>query len=150
MQICIEDIAHALSHICRFTGHSKKHYSVAQHCVHTSYLVPPEHALAALLHDAPEAYINDIAKPLKMLLPDYQVIEDHVENAVFDAFSLPLPLPACVKHADLRMLIAEQKDIMGCAGLPWADVEPLDFVIAPLLSVEAKSLFLQRYGELIE
>lgn len=75
--ICIEDIAHALSHICRFGGHAREFYSVAQHCCLVSYLAPAEWRLAALMHDATEAYLGDVIKPLKNILNGKQANSAH-------------------------------------------------------------------------
>jgi len=115
----VVDISHALAHQCRFTGHTRRFYSVAEHSVHCSYLVPPEDALAALLHDAAEAYIGDVSKPLKSMLPDYQALEKRVEAAVFAHFGLPAVLPDSVKRADMEMLRAEQIRSM-CNEDEWA------------------------------
>lgn len=148
-QICIEDIAHALSNICRFTGHTKFFYSVAQHSIFTSYIVPKPHKLAALLHDAAEAYINDIAKPLKQILPDYAAIEERVERVIFAKFGVPYPLPDCVKRADLVMLATEQRDVLANGGEPWlADVEPDKYIINEWSNSFSHRTFINRYHEL--
>ena len=115
----IEDIAHALSHICRFTGHTKHFYSVAQHSYLCATLVPPEHALEALLHDAAEAYIGDVSSPLKAQLPGYQAIEAKLEQAIRQRFGLPAQKTPWVKEADLQMLAAEKAHLMPQFDEPW-------------------------------
>lgn len=87
--ICIEDIAHALSRQPRFGGHLQIDYSVAEHCIKAYYASPKQYAKYALLHDASEAYMCDIPRPLKMLLPDYKKIEERVMLVIARAFNLP-------------------------------------------------------------
>lgn len=149
--VLVDDIAHALSMQCRFTGHTERFYSVAEHSVHCSYIVPPEDALAALMHDAAEAFIGDIAKPLKMLLPDYQRIEKQVERAVFNKLEIQYPFPDSVKKADVEMLFVEQRDAMLSKDL-WASTEGVGMPDVKLHfwdPSEAKTQFLLRYQQLI-
>lgn len=146
----INDIAHALSNACRFAGHCVEHYSVAQHSVMVSKIVPPEHAFAGLMHDAAEFVLGDVAKPLKLLLPDYQRIEKIVEAEIFARFGLPPRLPAAVKLADMVMLATEQRDLMFRVD-PWKCIEgvtPLAKKIVPFTARAARAIFLERFYEL--
>ena len=146
----IGDIARGLSHICRFAGQCDRFYSVAEHSVYVSQLVPAEHAFAALMHDAPEAFVGDMTKPLKSMCADYQAVEKVVEAAVLGRFGLSLPLHPSVKEADIVMLATEQAQIMRnrddweyTRGRTVADVS-----IACLVPDEAMRFFLARFDEL--
>lgn len=148
--LTIEDIAHGLSHICRFAGHSRHYYSVAQHSVLVADSLPREHAYAGLMHDAAEALIGDVAKPLKDLLPDYRAIEKRIEAAVFARFGVPFPLPPEVKQMDVVMLATEQRALMRNRD-DWnytRGMVPLDIEIPEMGPAQAKVLFLRRYAEL--
>lgn len=148
-RICIEDIAHALAHICRFTGHTRDFYSVAQHSVLVSYAVPEAFAFQGLMHDAHEAYVGDLAAPLKMLLPEYRAVEKRVEGHVRRAFGLPAELDPSVKHADLQLLATEQRDLMPLADAHvWTSlqgIEPLQYGINALPPMRAYALFMDRF-----
>ncbi|MCW9548062.1 HD domain-containing protein [Klebsiella oxytoca] len=150
--IVIEDIAHALSNICRFAGHLSSFYSVAQHSVYTSFLVPKSQALEALLHDASEAYCVDIPAPLKRLLPDYRRIENRVDAAIREKFMLPISHDPQVKQADLIMLATERRDLGIDDGTPWPcldTITPTDqFKIEPMPPKHAEIMFLARFSDL--
>lgn len=109
--VLIGDIAHALSMQCRFAGQCSRFYSVAEHSVHVSRLVPPEHQLAGLLHDATEAYLHDLTRPLKQLLPEYRVLEDRNWFVISAKFGLDYDLPQCVKDADATMVFVERRHL---------------------------------------
>lgn len=144
----IGDIARGLSHICRFGGQCPRFYSVAEHSVYVSQIVPAEHALAGLLHDAAEAFVGDMPKPLKVMCPDYVAIEKRIERAVLDRFGLLLPLDPSIKEADIRMLATEQEQLMSNSD-QWdytrgrAVVEGLDIV--GLKPNDAFNLFIDRF-----
>jgi hypothetical protein len=139
--IRIEDIAHALSNQCRFAGHASKFYSVAEHSVHVSKLSAPEDALWGLLHDASEAYLVDLPRPLK-LLPEfapYREAEHRLQRAVAARFGLPPDQPASVTEADDTMLWIEAHSLLG--SMPFEavrDTRPPFEISAPLLPVEAE------------
>lgn len=149
--IRIEDIAHALSNICRFTGHTKSFYSVAQHSVLVSQHVPDEHKLAALLHDAPEAYINDMSRPIKYMrgLEGYRHVEASVWNRISLKFGVPYYAHECIKEADDRMLFTEKRDLLPPLEWDW-HCEPYADEIVPQTPEEAKRKFLVMYYGLIE
>lgn len=148
-----EDIAHALSNVCRFTGHCREFYSVAQHCVMASENVALKNALWALLHDASEAYICDISRPLK-IQPEfefYREIENDIMTAICQAAGLPEDMPDEVKLIDRVLLKTEARDL-GLLTPDWmapewgmADVEYLPEKIEPWSPKEAKQRFLDRF-----
>jgi 5'-deoxynucleotidase YfbR-like HD superfamily hydrolase len=107
-EIDIVDIAHALSMQCRYSGHTKRFYSVAEHSVHISNSVSPENALWGLLHDASEAYLVDIPRPLKPYLPQYKEAETRCMMAIAKRVGLSWPEPAEVKEMDTRILFNER------------------------------------------
>lgn len=136
--IVIEDIAHALSQQCRFTGHTQEFSSVAEHCVRVSWLVPANLALEALLHDASEAYLSDIARPVKKapgFAETYLKYEAQLERAIATRFGLPErdEMHPEIKKADQYALEAEVatfchrdfkiamgvSDTLDAQGRPW-------------------------------
>jgi len=144
-EICIEDIAHALSNICRFTGHCSQFYSVAQHSVYVSSRVSKENALWGLLHDASEAYLNDIAKPVKHSneFIQYRQAEKRLMVVIAKKFGLPIEQPDEVSEMDTILLVTEARDL-GLFTPEWglSSVEPLKVKIQPQQPKQAKQSFL--------
>jgi hypothetical protein len=145
----ILDIAHALALQCRFNGHCSRFYSVAQHSVIVSTVVPEEHALQGLLHDAAEAFVGDLVRPIKRGLQAFSDVEDAVHAACMKAFDLPCDLAEEVRAADDAVLVTEMRDLMP----PYArglDVQamPLPGHIVPVGPEEAERMFLARFAEL--
>ena len=146
----IDDIAHALSMICRFTGHVSRFYSVALHSVLVADHLPPNLAYAGLMHDAAEAFIGDMSKPLKQGDAFYRDVEHRVEAAIFARFGVPQPMPPEVKEMDIVMLATEQRHLMRNSD-DWAYVSgriALDIDIPDLGPGEAKALFLDAFERL--
>ncbi len=153
--ICTEDIAHALSLTCRFAGHTRQFYSVAQHSLLVSRLVPSYYKLSALLHDAAEAYLVDIPTPLKSLLSGYSNLEKYILRAIREKYNLPEDMDYeeknIIKHADMVAIAVEKRDLMKSSGvcdrvlwnhvLPTADNRIKDITIAPMSCWDSEVCF---------
>lgn len=110
-KIFIEDIAHALSMQCRFSGHSRFFYSVAEHSVECCKLAS-DFKLEALMHDAAEAYLHDMVSPLKNNIPEYREYEDKLMRTIASKFGFMYPLPEETHRIDKKMLFKEQCELM--------------------------------------
>lgn len=113
----IEDIIHGLAHLCRFGGHTSRHYSVAEHSVNVSYLVPEEHALQGLMHDATEAYLVDLPTPIKKHWPFYYEVEARLHGVICERFGIDPAMPESVREADARICITEKIQLISEDGL---------------------------------
>lgn len=149
--IVIQDIAHSLSMLCRFTGHSKFFYSVAEHSVLVSYLCDPAYALQGLLHDASEYALQDMSSPLKSSgkFEEYKKYEKALQTMIYKRFGVDEVEHASVKKADLMMLATESKELMSPMHKDWKNIyQPLPFKLQTLSPTEAEKLFLARFNEL--
>jgi 5'-deoxynucleotidase YfbR-like HD superfamily hydrolase len=155
------DIAHALSNICRYTGHTSSFYSVAQHSVLVSRVVPSEYAMAALVHDGSEAYLCDVARPVKHS-PEflfYRTTEERLQNLIYQRFSVDPDDVDChqaVKAADDLLLFCERNELMPTPPRRWSGEEKfnqssifdIDPLFRPMLPQEAYHAFMDRYAEI--
>lgn len=147
-----QEIAHALGNICRYNGHVNDFYSVAQHCVLVSRLVPRDLAMEGLMHDAAEAYVGDMVRPLKDLVGDaYRHIEESVEVAIAGRFGLEHPWPPEVKTADVIVFHTEVRDLTPQSyRYPHEEsgLRPMAHKIIPWSPQVAAKEWLKRYLEL--
>jgi hypothetical protein len=163
--ICIEDIAHALSSICRFGGHSKRFYSVAEHAVFVSRRLEEEYpeyfdlAMQGLHHDDAEGYLGDIPRPLKALLqPIYGLLSKQMDEAIAIALHLPMhgEYASLVKEADNFALLVEANHLMPSHGINWEGSDMVevgapptpDYWLGGLKPWKAEELYLTRHKEL--
>jgi 5'-deoxynucleotidase YfbR-like HD superfamily hydrolase len=145
---------------CRFTGHCSEFYSVAEHSWHVARMLegcPIEVQIAGLLHDASEAYITDIASPIKQHLSDYVAMEDNILMALFAQYNLEYPPHPAVKQADLAMLSTEAHYLMPSKGNKWdmwkQHRRPAPNALYRPINMpppQAKQLFLDKFNELYE
>lgn len=153
-----EDIGHALAHLCRFAGHTREHYSVAQHAVLVSEFlerayVPLQEQLAGLLHDAAEAYLGDLPTPVKRLFPAYADLEAVTLEVIFKRFGLPPRLSPAVRYADEMVLAAEARallaDVSGWALPPEPKTLASRVPVTPWPIERARRRFLDRLDHLV-
>jgi 5'-deoxynucleotidase YfbR-like HD superfamily hydrolase len=156
-QLDAGDIARALANQCRFGGHCRSFYSVAQHSVIVSELVErrggdAEDAFAALMHDATEAYLGDMPHPLKHRSPlgaAFRAAEEHLERALRERFRIKAGV-AEIKRAD-RALLATERLAFSADSWHWPElegVEPLELELTAWSPDEAADAFARRYAEL--
>lgn len=151
----VADIAHNLSNICRFNGACEEFYSVAQHSVLVSYLVPLEQQLDALFHDKAEFVYGDMTTWLKSLCPDYVALLNEADDIMADKLGIARGMTPEIKHADYQMLALEKMvlyprsdSLDGFHHI--VDIEPPfgEIVLLPMPPREARALFMNRYFEL--
>ena len=143
----IGDIAHALSNICRYTGHVSEAFSVAQHSVIVSQSCPREFQLWGLLHDATEAYLGDVSSPLKSILEMYRVLESRHMVAICKRFGLDRQEPPIVKKID-KMLYAQEEKLLRNRIVE--GIESLPVAFSPVSPGVAKAMFLARFDYLVQ
>lgn len=147
-EIHIVDIAHALSMQCRYAGHCLRFYSVAEHSVHLARYVSPKNAMWALLHDASEAYLVDVPRPVKPDLTNYKQIEAKVMAEVCKRFGLSPEMPAEIHEADGAIIGDERANMAPCVA-PWYSTGgPLGIRLAYWTPEQAESAFLATFERL--
>lgn len=152
--IDIKDIATALGNQCRFAGHVRHHYSVAQHSVVVADHLPPPLRFAGLLHDSPETYLVDVPRPVKHLpaFEAYRDAERRVWKVISKKYGLPIDLPPEVHAMDDRALVTEAHQLKAPLHADWRvvdaegkDVEPLLFSLPRITPEVAAFEFLERF-----
>lgn len=123
-EVDLEDIAHSLSLLCRYNGHVKRFYSVAEHCIHAADWLEmkgygTEVALQGLLHDASEAYVSDVPKPIKRMLNGWERVEEKVQKTIFERFNVSWPMDEAIKEIDLRLLYSEANENFELSLSEW-------------------------------
>ncbi len=152
----IRDIAHGLSNLCRYAGHTRFFYSVAEHSWLLSFAVHPSLAMEALLHDGSEAYVADIPKPIKRELKDYCFVENTIQSVLAEQFGLQYPFSDAIHTADRAILANEAHDCLSKCEVNWTEgmsrlsIYGTDtpFHIAGILPYTMEQLYLNRYYEL--
>lgn len=152
-EVCIEDIAQALSNLCRFSGHVKEFYSVAEHSIILADYVMDKYgnadmALTALLHDASEAYIVDVPRPIKPYLTNYQDIEGGISKVINNVFKVH-PMCDVIKDLDHNIVCDEAKVLFKSVP-DWVQYyKEVGVTLRMYTPEEAREAFMSKFEELI-
>ncbi|ALA47908.1 hypothetical protein ABE137_12115 [Brevibacillus laterosporus] len=157
--ITIQDIAHSLANICRFTGHGDRFYCVGEHSILCARIArklgySTLQQLYCLLHDGSESVVNDLAKPVKQNIPQYKEVEDRIMTVIWEVAGLPKPTEEdykLVKLIDNTMLINEMEQLMKRGDIP--NVEHIKVFVDLTVGYnagESKIPFLTIYNALME
>lgn len=152
-KLTFESLVHPLSHIPRFLGHTSRFYSVAQHSIHVSSIIEDPHdALCGLFHDAHEAFIGDMPRPLQVAFPEARKVEAKIRTAIRKSLGLPEIMSDAVEDADEILLVNEAHQLLGAQPVDnWTkqyDVKA--FYSIPEWSIEeVRTRFRQRMYELL-
>lgn len=132
-EIRVEDVAYSLSRLCRYNGHTRRHYSVAEHCCLMADWVAeqewstPRDVLTALHHDDAEYIIGDLPRPVKVMMPQFKEVETVLDQALARKFGTVWPFPDWLKELDARILVDERRSVMNPSDNEWGTdtLEPL-------------------------
>lgn len=151
--LSIIDIAHALSNQCRYSGHTAFFYPVAQHCSLLADFVVrnggrPIDALQILMHDAAEAYIVDVPRPVKKSMPNYREWDDHLSGLIRQWMGFEGPEPEWIRALDGRIIADERAQLLTRSPNDWGmrANSPLGIGIQPWTPEDAERVFLTQYA----
>jgi len=151
--LSVIDIAHALSNQCRYSGHVAFFYPVAQHCCLLAEWLARRggsalDCLQILMHDAPEAYLVDVPRPVKQYMPQYRVWDHAVNDVIREWMGWKnIPIPSFQDEFDSRIIVDERAQLMSCSPNDWGHkLEPMGIVIQPWTPEEAEQTFLTQYA----
>ena len=152
--ISIVDIAHSLSMQCRYTGHCKNFYSIAEHSLLVASLCHEENMLHALLHDASEAYLTDVATPIKEHLHNYREMECRLMEVIFESFGMSPVLPHEVKEKDKLAFKIEASKLLQSGGKDWIngdELKPYKHIsLCSLSPPKVKEMFINEFDRLMK
>lgn len=148
-----EVIATSLSRICRYGGHTRRFYSVAEHCILMADYVAaqdwatPRDILTTLHHDDAEAVIGDLPRPIKAKMPQFKTAENVLDSFIADEFGTYLRFPAWLKEYDTRILVNERAEIMNPSNNDWGtdDMDPLPGIVFKHITGRFPSLIARQW-----